>query len=602
MISIAVLALALHAQPAVPQPSTGNAAIVGIAVNAVTGKPVPGALINIWRDPHVPSLPSAITQDDGSFLLTGLPSGAYRLSISKPGFLSGGYGRERPSGEPQVLKITETPEPTRITMKTWPAASIEGRIFDDAGHPVAGLMVRTLRRMDLSAVSAYDLAGNTAMTNDLGEYRISGLSPGDYVPVVGCSAQTRNLGAPAAPRGPTAGRGMLPMPSYDGALRHLIDRDGRLVSIPSCPPAHSQVFATSLPGGRSSLRETTPVTLSAGETRPNVDVHLRALPAYRVSGTIATPNGPVEGGVLKLVPEEWDGPPHLAEFMTTAAASGDFTFLAVPSGRYKLTANRRMPPLSKASVTATGGVTMPMDDVIYGDKENLSLKTSLVVGSADVTNLALVLTSGTRVTGTVRFEGSGPPPLVAGRMSPLFEPLGDRLAMVPGTIGIDGRFTLNLAPGNYLIDISRGSVPAWTYKGATVGGREIGGHPLEVGTEEITDLVLMFTDRIASLSGSVSGMKGAAAVVVFPADRNEWTSASRAAGRRAPWRSDLQPVHDGKYAFPRLLPGDYFVVAVDDAALEGWPSTSVLEPLSRHAERITLLEGDQRVLNLPVRR
>jgi len=62
----------------VPRPRTGG--LTGTVVDAITGAPIAGATLS-----H-PAGGSSTTDADGSYLLTGLPSGLVRLSIEAPGF------------------------------------------------------------------------------------------------------------------------------------------------------------------------------------------------------------------------------------------------------------------------------------------------------------------------------------------------------------------------------------------------------------------------------------------------------------------------------------------------------------------------------------
>ena len=96
----------------------------------------------------------------------------------------------------------------------------------------------------------------------------------------------------------------------------------------------------------------------------------------------------------------------------------------------------------------------------------------------------------------------------------------------------------------------------------------------------------------AAVSGRVVDERAAPVrdyrVAVFPTDRSKWTLLSRwlKAGRSSP---------DGTFRVTGLVPGDYWVVAVD--RLDGstvagdLQSPEILETLSARAVRITVGEG-----------
>jgi hypothetical protein len=47
-----------------------------------------------------------------------------------------------------------------------------------------------------------------------------------------------------------------------------------------------------------------------------------------------------------------------------------------------------------------------------------------------------------------------------------------------------------------------------------------------------------------------------------------------------------------------LPPGQYFVVAIDDALTAEWQNPRVLEVLSRVADRVTMAEGEKKSVTL----
>jgi hypothetical protein len=58
----------------------------------------------------------------------------------------------------------------------------------------------------------------------------------------------------------------------------------------------------------------------------------------------------------------------------------------------------------------------------------------------------------------------------------------------------------------------------------------------------------------------------------------------------------------GMYLIQNLPPGDYFLAAVDESALDRWPQAALLETISRRAERISLVLGGAHVAGLRVLR
>jgi hypothetical protein len=121
--------------------------------------------------------------------------------------------------------------------------------------------------------------------------------------------------------------------------------------------------------------------------------------------------------------------------------------------------------------------------------------------------------------------------------------------------------------------------------------------PTEFKAEENPSaLEIVLTNRSATLIARVESSSGNDAevlrVLLFPADPNQWNGTGRTGISR------IGVLKDGVYEFRGLRPAEYLVTIVP----EGMPfrdgDTHALEELSKTAERITLLEDDQRTIDL----
>src|SRR5688500_14212385 len=183
---------ALRAQP--PKPSAATGLIVGIVVDAGTGKPVSGAIVSISSPaPATPpfprqapaALPRVLTGTDGRFVYRNLPPGNYSIVASRPGHVEGAYGRRRPGGPSVWLALAEGERTADVVVRVWKHAAISGTVLDEAGEGVVGARVRSWRRAFDRGRYAF-MPASTGVTDDRGIYRIGSLVPGDYV--VGVSA------------------------------------------------------------------------------------------------------------------------------------------------------------------------------------------------------------------------------------------------------------------------------------------------------------------------------------------------------------------------------------------------------------------------------
>ena len=166
-------------QPTTPQsPST----IEGVVLKSTTGQPLKRAVITAQRNgemlpgegPH-----SARTDSGGRFLLQGLAPGEYNLWVNRDGYLGMGYGQEVPNGPGKTLKLAPGQRKSDLVFRQIPAGAILGRVYDEDGEPISGVMVQALRKAYRDGQREFSPAAGTN-TNDLGEYRLVGLFPDKY--------------------------------------------------------------------------------------------------------------------------------------------------------------------------------------------------------------------------------------------------------------------------------------------------------------------------------------------------------------------------------------------------------------------------------------
>jgi hypothetical protein len=147
----------------------------------------------------------------------------------------------------------------------------------------------------------------------------------------------------------------------------------------------------------------------------------------------------------------------------------------------------------------------------------------------------------------------------------------------------------DIAPGQYRLE-SPGST--WQLRAATLAGRDVLDAVIDISSGvDYGDLVLTYTDRTATIAGSVTSRGPASArVLIFPVDRRSWTN---------PNRVQVLTITAGNYESWPLLAGDYFVVAVESADTAELPR--LLDWGSSVAMRVSVAEGGRRVQNLVAR-
>ena len=117
---------------------------------------------------------------DGRYEVRDLPRGAYSLRASRNGFAPMYYGQRYPF---QMVRRTITVDTAaeNIDFALAPAGVISGVVLDDLGEPLAGSTVAVARPRVVNGRRTLALVSLSRPTNDLGEFRVSGLPEGEYI-------------------------------------------------------------------------------------------------------------------------------------------------------------------------------------------------------------------------------------------------------------------------------------------------------------------------------------------------------------------------------------------------------------------------------------
>src|SRR6185436_20464270 len=111
---------------------------------------------------------------------------------------------------------------------------------------------------------------------------------------------------------------------------------------PSTDDGRAQVYVTAFAGGASTKTRALYLPMGAGDSRAEIDITLPAVRGTRIAGTVSAATG-VTGTIVTLMPFDAAATSDEGRIDATAATDGRFVFVAVPPGRYTLTAYRRRP-------------------------------------------------------------------------------------------------------------------------------------------------------------------------------------------------------------------------------------------------------------------
>jgi len=632
---------------------SSNGVVVGQVIDATTNRPMGGVTVtlSLVSPPRPPLAPGqtispaelaamqaaatpkrVMTDSSGAFVFHTLTKGSFRLTVDAPGYLNGGYGQTRPNGPQRQVDVDPGERRNGIVVRMWPQCSISGTVNDELADPAVSLQVRLLRVTTNNGQRRFTTAGS-ATTDDRGAYRFGQLAPGEYivavpqtvtsVPVTTVEAY---LAAQATPRGmqefqrnfEMAG---MPMPSTSGV--RIGNQQVQLSTSMRAlgPPVVNEsgktfAYATVYYPSAYVAAEATPVTVSAGQEKSGIDLQLRTVQTVRVSGAVTGPEGPVTNLNLRLIPGVRDSASFETVFdaaSTTTDAFGAFTFPSVPSGTYTLRAIKQPrpappPPPPLPPMPAAGGIRpvtpptppapqMPADPVLWG-------QATVAVNDTDVTNLAVTLRTGARISGRIIFEGSlaQPTPEQLQRMTISVTPADGSASFVTTTsrANSSGQFnTVGYTPGRYTISAS-GSVSGWYLKGATLGGKNLDEEGLDLGSADVGGVTITFTDRTQSINGTVRDpavLKDmAATIIIFPANFSAMFERGLT-GRRT---RSLTVGGAGAFQTSGLAAGEYLIAAVNPEHVSDVRDKAFYEALARIATRFTLSVGETKSLDLTV--
>ena len=157
---------------------TGTGRLRGRVVAADTGSIVRRAQVRI-SSPDIGSK-TAFTDAQGRYEFQKLPAGRFNVSVSKSGFVTMQYGQTRPfePGRPIDLVDAQVMEKADVALPR--GSVVSGRILDEFGEPVADANVAGMRMQYSSGKRRLVSSGRASTTNDLGQFRLFGLPPGEY--------------------------------------------------------------------------------------------------------------------------------------------------------------------------------------------------------------------------------------------------------------------------------------------------------------------------------------------------------------------------------------------------------------------------------------
>lgn len=619
LIAIAIAALGHQTPPSPSQqardkaraPVMGNAVIGGrVTADEPGGAPVrrvlvrlTGSSVDTTQAPSVNRL--ALTDDEGRYVIPNLPEGRFYIAAEKGGWVTLRYGSQS-AFDSGVQVAVANGQSAVVDLKLTRGAVIAGRVVDEHGQPQAGirptlLEYRTINgERRLTRAPLLGAGSASVQTNDLGEYRFFGVSPGSYV--VAIQSGFSGLGIGTAVRTTTdeeiawARQPASPATAVQGG------------GTPAPQPGRGVVMAPVYHPGVTDASAATTITVASGEQRLDVDFVTAFVPTAQVRGMVIRPDGqPAAGARVQLSRARSAMSPLDTAFSSaTVDAKGAFAFGSVASGEFVI--NARASSQAAPAPSAPGAPKpAPAAQVL-----DLWGTAPITVSGRDLTGISLTLQPGITVTGRIAFESA------SGTAAPA--PSNVRLTMYSSNVfevgagpvsisnmsmssaSAEGTFAFQgLTPGRYVLSANVGGLgSSWMQKALTISGRNVSDNGLEIRAgEDLSEVVVVLTDQVSEVTGTLLHADGTPApefhVFVFPTDKSKWSAAAQRL------RPPVRPASDGRYRVTSMHAGEYYVAALSRFDPNNLFDTAFLEQVAAAAFKITLAEGEKKVQDLKTR-
>ncbi len=549
-LAILLLSACAIAQGSGNPPGAKRATVAGIVTKSPDGEPVKKALIElIAENQSEGGNYTAETAADGTFRIENILPGRYRMFAERTGFLD--IDKQRRS-DGRVLSLGEGQEVNDVHIRLQAVAVIRGRVTDEDGDPMQGAEVTVMRQTFASGHRHWQQVG-AERTNDLGEYRVASLVPGNVYVSVNPPPDFRTLieggGAAAEARSPGAPEKAAP-PSYQ----------------------------TTYYPGTSDRSQASPIQLHAGDDFP-LNFSLTPGPSVSIKGSVVN-LPPRTSATIMLQSRDF----NLVMNGTEVHKDGSFVIRDVSPGSYTIQAT------------------------VEGSPVPMTARQALQVGAGNVEGLRLTPQPGASVRGRLRLESNGSRRLDSERIFLQLSAAEEDEGTLAGGekfsnvahVAADGSVEWSDVPsGTYFVQMVGNAGPNnagpnedWYLKSVLSGGREVNDSGISVnGGLVVLDFVASANGGV--VDGVVTDEKGepVSNAVVVAAPESRWR------GREDRYRQTVSD-QSGRFSLHGIRPGSYTLIAWESVPDEEYYDPDFLKNYEGQGTALKVSDGERKAVQL----
>jgi len=590
----------------------GTATIDGIVTILGTTDPIAGAAVEIRKTDCGKTggeSMSATSGPDGKFSFKHVRAGSWCIGAAKAGgafspveFQQRGY-----KSRGLAIPIADNQQIQDIKLMMPRTGNISGRVFDSDGEPMGHARVQAMEAFYESGQRRlYTL--NAVQSNDLGEFSIFWLPPGEYyVSAVPEDPQRQNVTFSVSP------------PGIGG---HRSDAMPPVISRKNLPDGSftEEVYAPVYFGGGPDPQRAQKISVAPGSSN-SVELSFAGARtgSFHVRGRAlnGTTGQPADSAQIRLYPRNWTATAVVP--YARVDKNGNFDIAGVTPGSYSLYASSSTRDPNATNPTTIQGLSpdqiqqLLLQGVNLGGTIPIGARIPVEMGNQNIEGISVSLLPGGTLNGEFIFEGNLASTLTAQQKSSFRVNLS-RQPDIPGaTLGgastgaiapnaTDNSFRMpSIFPGDFRVLVSpliNGF--SWTpqtladplanmyVKSARYGSQDVLGGGLHLDTHSPDQ-------RLQVILATGGGLQG-----VVLSNRNEPMSNVKVAlipNSGDPNREDLyrNVVTDasGKFKIQGIAAGDYRVFAWEDIADGAWQDADVLRQADARGKTVHINEGEQ---------